>query len=178
MTKASPVGLDHQERLGDVLGIHHGDAERTGSVGLVELRDVGRARDRDDGLALEVVDLIELQRLLGHEAACREEMRVGEGHLLLTIGVVGRRAAFEIDGAVRHQRNAAGRGDDALIDLELVQLELGLDLIDDLHADVDCVADDLLLVVDVAEGHGTVAIPSVIAPVSLIFFSVPLNSCA
>ena len=90
-------------------------------------------------------------RLLDDVAVGRHEVGVGERHLLLALDVVGRRAALEVDRAVRHQRNAVADVTGLQVDLEVRHLELGLDRVDDLHADVHRVADDLLLVVVVRE---------------------------
>ena len=84
-------------------------------------------------------------------------MGVGEGDLLLALGVVGGRAAFEIDGAVGHQRNAGRRRHRIELDLELVELELLLHGIDDLAADVHGVADRLLVVIEIGEGDRRIA---------------------
>jgi hypothetical protein len=89
-----------------VLGRDDVDAEVTGGVGLGELLDVGGARCRDHRLALEVVDRIEVAGLLRDKTAGGQKMGVGEGNLLLAVGIVGGRAAFEIDGPVGEQRNA------------------------------------------------------------------------
>ena len=107
----------------------------------------------DDGLALEIVDLVDVARLLGDVAAGGEEVGVGEPHLLLALGVVGGGAALQIDGAVGHQRNAGGRRDRVELHLELGELQLLLHGVDDLGADVHGEADGLLLVVEVGEGN-------------------------
>ena len=65
-------------------------------------KPVGFAMD----ICYKIVDRVEVARLLGHEAACGQEMRVGEGDLLLPLGIVGGRAALDIDGSVGHQRDA------------------------------------------------------------------------
>ena len=96
------------------------------------------------------IDLM-LARLLGDVAAGGQEVGVGEGDLLLALGIVGGRAAFEVDGAVGHQRNAGRRGHRIELDLELVELELLLHGVDDLVADVHREADRLLVVVEIGE---------------------------
>jgi len=65
--------------------------------------------------------------------------------------VVRRRAAFEVDRAVRHQRDAFAEGHELVLDVELGHLELGLHRVDDPQAQLDRVADRLLLVVVVRE---------------------------
>ena len=126
-------------------------------VGFGELLDIGGAGGRDHRLALEVVDRLDVARLLEHVAAGGEEMGVGEGDLLLPLGIVGGRAAFEIDGAVRHQRNARRRGHRIELDLELVELELLLHGVDDLVANVHGEADRLLVVVEIGERNRGIA---------------------
>ncbi len=78
--------------------------------------------------------------------------------LLLALGVVGGRTAFEVDGAVGDQRNAGRRRHRIELDLELVELELLLHGIDDLVADVHRVADRLLVVVEIGERNRQIAI--------------------
>jgi hypothetical protein len=80
-----------------------------------------------------------------------DEVGRTERHLLLALDRIRRRAALHVDGSVLHQRNAVGRGDRLQVDLEIGQLEVGLDRIDDLHAQVHRIADGLLLVVEVGE---------------------------
>jgi hypothetical protein len=80
-------------------------------VDLRDLLDVGRAGSRDDGLAFEVIDRLELRRKLRDEAVGGDKMRDGEGYLLLAVEIVGGGAAFEINRAICHQRNARRRGD-------------------------------------------------------------------
>jgi len=72
---------------------------------------------------------------------------VREADLLLTFGIVRRRAAFDIDRTVLHQRDAVGRGDRHQLGVELGHLQFGLHRIDDLEHQLMRVADDLLLVV-------------------------------
>ncbi|MNC91792.1 hypothetical protein D3C83_81080 [compost metagenome] len=71
----------------------------------------------------------------------------GEPDLLLTFQIVGGRTAFQIDGAVGHQRNAGGGGDRIELDVDFGHLQLGLHGVDDAQAQVDRVTDRLLLVV-------------------------------
>ena len=131
-----------------ILGRHDVDAEIAGGVGLGELLDVGGAGRRDHRLALEIVDRVDLAGLLRDEAARGQEVGVGEGDLLLAVGIVGGRAAFEVDGAVGQQRNTRRGGDRIELDLELVELELLLYRVDDPVADVDREADRLLVLVE------------------------------
>ena len=103
--------------------------------------------------------VLQVGRLLRDEAVGGDEMGDGEGDLLLPLEIVGGRAAFQIDRAVRHQRDARGGGHRVELDLELVELELLLHRIDDLVAQVHRVADDLLLVVVIGERHRRLAMP-------------------
>ncbi len=141
-----------------ILGRDDVDAQPAREVGLGQLLDVGGAGGRDHRLALEVVDRVDLVRLLRHVAAGSEEVGVGEGNLLLALGIVGGRAAFEVDGAVGHQRDTGRRGHRVELDLELVELELLLHGIDDLVADVHGVADGLLVVVEIGERDRGIAV--------------------
>ena len=90
-------------------------------------------------------------------AAGGQIVGVGEGDLLLALGVVGGRAAFEVDGAVGHQGDAGRRGHRVELDLELVELELLLHGVDDLVADVHREADGLLVVIEIGERDRGVA---------------------
>jgi hypothetical protein len=87
-----------------------------------------------------------------------DEMGNGEGDLLLPLEIVGGRAAFEVDGAVRHQRDAGRRGDRVELDVELRKLELALHPLDDAPAEIHGVAHHLLLVVVVGERHRGLAV--------------------
>jgi hypothetical protein len=152
------AGLDHLERLGMAVGRDDVHAELLLGVDLGDLLDVGGAGGRDDGLALEIGQLADLGRALRDEAVGGDEVRGGEPDLLLARQIVGGRAALQVDGAVRHQRDAVGRGDQLVVDLEVRHLQLVLHRVDDLHAQVHRIADRLLLVVVVGEGNGSVAV--------------------
>ena len=123
------------------------------SADLGNLLDIRRSRRRYDGFAFKIVDRLEISRLFGHEAVGGNEMRNGEGDLLLPIEIVCGGAALEIDGAVRDQRNTGGRGDWIELHLQLVELELGFDRIHDAIAEIHGIAHDLLLIVIVGEWH-------------------------
>ena len=75
-------------------------------------------------LPLRSSSCLQVGRLLRHEAVGGDEMGDRERDLLLSLEVVGGRAALEVDGAVGDQRDAVGRGDRVELDLELWQLEL------------------------------------------------------
>ena len=79
------------------------------------------------------------------------EVGRSEGHLLLPLDAIGRRATFHVDIAGLQLRNAVARRDRLQVDLEIGHLELGLHRVDDLHAEVHRVADRLLLVVEVGK---------------------------
>ena len=98
------------------------------------------------------------RRLLRDPAVGGDEVRDREPDLLLARDVVGGRAALQVDGAVRHQRDAVGRGDQLVVDLDRRHLQLGFDRVDDPVAQVHRVADRLLLVVVVGEGDRGVAV--------------------
>ncbi len=141
-----------------ILGGNDVDAEIAGGIGLVELLDVGRTRCRHHCFALEVVDRVQLAGFLRNEPAGREVVGVGEGDLLLTLDIIGGRAALEIDGAVRQQRNARRRGDRIELHFELVELQLLLHRIDDAITDVHGEADRLLVVVEIGKRNRRIAI--------------------
>ena len=88
------------------LGRNDVDVEIAGDVGFGELLDIGGAGGRGYRFALEIVDRVEPAGLLRDETGCRQEVGVGEGHLLQTFGVVGGRSTFEVDGTVGQQGNA------------------------------------------------------------------------
>ncbi len=146
-------GLDHQEGFRMILGRQDVEVEPFLRADLGDLLDVCGARGRNDGLAAQVVDGREVGGFLGDEAVRGHEMGDRKGHLLLALEVIGGRAAFEIDGAVRHQRDAGGGGHRIELDLELVELELGLHGVDDLPAQIHGIAHDLLAVVVIGERH-------------------------
>ena len=85
-------------------------------------------------------------------------MRVGEADLLLTLDIVCGGTALEVDGAVRHEGDTVGRGYQCVLDVNLGELELRLDRLDDLAADIQSVADRLLLVVIVGERDRGIAV--------------------
>ena len=90
---------------------------------LGDLLDIRRAGGRYDGLALEVVDRFQVGCFLRHEPVCSDEMRDGEGDLLLSLEIIGGRAAFEVHGPVRDQRDARRRGDRVELGFEGGELE-------------------------------------------------------
>jgi hypothetical protein len=83
----------------------------------------------------------------------------GEGDLLLPFEVIRGRAAFQIDRAVRNQRDAGGRGDRVELGLERGKLERILHPIDDAGAQIHSIAHDLLLVVVIGKRHRGLAVP-------------------
>ena len=114
---------------------------------------------REDPAFKKVVDGLEVPGLLADEPVCGHEVGDRERYLLLPLEVVGGRAALEIDGPVRHQRNARRRGDRIQLHLQIRHLEIGLHRVDDLSAEIHRVADGRLLVVEVREGDRSVAVP-------------------
>jgi hypothetical protein len=81
------------------------------------------------------------------------KMVVEKADLLLALEIVGGRAAFDVDRAVLHQRDAVGRGDGHQFGVDLGQLEFSLDAFDGLQHQFMRVTDDLLLVVVIREGN-------------------------
>ena len=76
-------------------------------------------------------------------------MGIGEPDLFETVGVIGSRAAFKVDGVIGQQWNAGGRRHRVQFDRQPVELQLLLHGIDDFVADVDRKSDRLLIVVEV-----------------------------
>src|SRR4029077_16199166 len=105
------------------------------------------AGGRDHGLALKVLELVELAGLFRHEAVGRDEMGDREGDLFWPLEFFGSGAAFKIDRAIRDEWNTRGGGNRLQFDVELGELKICLHRIDDLVAEVHGVTDDLLLVV-------------------------------
>ena len=153
-----PIGFDHQEGLGMILGVEDIHPEILLRVDLGDLLDVGRARGRHDGLALEVIDRLEADGFLRHEPVGGDEMRDRERHLLLPLEIVRGRAAFQIDRSVGDQRNAHRRCHRVEVHLELVQPQLLLHGVDDPVAEVHGVADGLLLVVVIGKRNREFAV--------------------
>jgi len=94
---------------------------------------------------------------LADDARSGKEVRNRERDFLLPGDVVGRRAAFEVDRSVRHQRNAVRRRYELILHVEFRQLEVGANGVDDAQAQIHRIADRLLLVVVVGEGQGRIA---------------------
>ena len=140
-----------------ILGRDDVDVQIARGVGFGELLDVGGAGGGDHRLALEIVDRVDLAGLLRDVAARGQKMRVGERDLLLALGIVGGRTAFEVNGAVGKQRNPGRRGHRIELDLELAELEFVLHGIDDLVANVHRKADRLLTIVEIGERDRGVA---------------------
>ncbi|MCY1553714.1 hypothetical protein D9M68_902250 [compost metagenome] len=69
----------------------------------------------------------------------------------MAVEVVGGVAAFQVDGAVGQQRNARGRRRRVVAHLQLGQLQRRLYVLGDFLADFHCVADRLLVAVQVGE---------------------------
>jgi len=95
---------------------------------------VGRPRRHGHDLALEVLVGADAGATLDHELGAGHEDQRREGDLLLALDIVGGRSAFEIDGAVRQQRDARRGRYRVELDRELVELEF---LFDDGNQDVD-----------------------------------------
>jgi len=85
------------------------------------------------------------RRSCGHEGGHRER------HLAFAFDRVRRDAAFEVDRAVGHHRDAGGRGHLDVAPLQVAQSEPLLYRIDDAVADVHRVADGTLGVVKVGK---------------------------
>ena len=102
-------------------------------------------------LAIQLRQALDARCLLDRHAYVGDEGGRRKGHLLLPRFIVGGGAAFEVDRAVGHQRNAVLRGHRRMRDLERRKFQLRLDGIDDPVADVDVIADRLLLVVEIGE---------------------------
>src|SRR4029077_5116108 len=88
--------------------------------------------------------------IVNNTCSWRARVLVVEPHSRASV-VFGARAPLEVDGAVRHQRDAVRRGHELVLDVELRHLELVLYGVDDPQAQVHRVADRLLLVVVVRE---------------------------
>ena len=129
------------------------DAEIALGIDLGELVQIDRARHCRDRLALEIVDRFDVRGLLGRKARRAEEMRVGEGNLLLAIRIVCRRRTVQVERTVHHQRDAVRRGHRDVIDRDVGHAELLLYGVDDLEADIHGEADRLLVAIEIAEGH-------------------------
>ena len=102
-----------------------------------------------------------------------------ERDVLLARGVVGGRAALEVDGAVLHQRDAVLRGHRLVLDVELGQAELLLDVGQRSFWHISVWKPTYLpspSVYDSAPDDSRA--PIVIVPLSLIFFSVSAWACA
>src|SRR6266403_5890049 len=85
-------------------------------------------------------------------------MGIGKGNLLQTVGVVGGRSTFEVDGAIGQQWNSGRRRYRIEFDRELVELELVLHGIDDLVTYVDRKDDRLLVVIEIGKWNRRVAV--------------------
>ena len=120
---------------------------------------VGGSRREDHRLALEVVVVLDAGGLLDDDLGAGHEIGGREGNLLLALDAVGGGAALHVDIAAGKDRNAGLGGDGNELDLEFGHLELGLDRIDDLQADIDAVADRTLFVVQVGERDRGIAMP-------------------
>ena len=78
-------------------------------------------------------------------------------HLLLPRQCIGGGVALQVNGAVRHQRHACLGNFRVVLHLQIGQVQFSLDGSDDLVAEVDGVADRLLLVAKIQKGQGSIA---------------------
>ena len=115
------------------------------------------ARGADDGLAFQIVQRLQVVRFFGDEFRRHDERRHAESDLGLAFGVVDRRTAFDVDGAVRDERDPCCGGHRVVLDLQRRQLELGLHRIGDTEAEVHRITDRLLFVVEIRERHRCIA---------------------
>ena len=116
---------------------------------LVEHLLAGARLRHDRDLAGEILDLLDAGILLGHHAIGGDEGDQREVDLLLAAERIDGRSALDVDGSVRDQRHAVLDIDRNIFDLKVGQIELLLHRIGDLETELDRVADDFLVVVDV-----------------------------
>jgi hypothetical protein len=145
------AGLHHQRRLGVVLRAEQVDAELLVLVELPDDLEVGRAGGRDDRLAGEIAQLVDIGAGLHQEARAGVEVVDRERDLLAALAVVGGRAALDVDRAVLQQRDAVGRGHGLVLELEVVAARRLLDVVGDLLADLVAEAGRLRVAAEVRE---------------------------
>ena len=139
-------------RLDDV------DVEQTFFVGVLHRLEHRRALGDGQLLVLEVVDLVELGVGAHQDARAGDVVRNGEGHLLAALGVVGGGAALQIGLALHDGLHPVGRGHRQVAHLQLGQVELALDRVRHLQAQVQRIAHRLAAgAVDVGQGHRGIA---------------------
>ena len=134
------------------------DVELLGRHQLVEHLLAGARLRHDCDLSDEILDLLDAGILLGHHAIGGDEGDQGKVDLLLTAQRIDGRSALDVDGAVCDQRHAVLDVDRHVFDLQVRQVELLLHRIGDLEAELDRVADNFLVVVDVGMRDGGFAV--------------------
>ena len=136
----------------DFLEVHAG-----GLLVLAQRLHRSGAGGRGDVLAVELGDRGDARVGLHRDAHFLDIGGDGEGDILLPRGVVGSRAALQIDGAVLHQRDAVLRGHRLELDLHLGQTELLLDVGQDVLAHFSVEAGVLAVAQRVRQGAGGLA---------------------
>ena len=128
-----------------VLRLHDAEAKLLLPVyGLGEADRIG-ALGHDNRLALQVGGTLQATIGLDEPARLADERRDRKRNLLLSLLVVRRSSAFDIDGAVLNEWNSVRRVHRRIVDGETGQLEVRLDLFDDCRANIQREPNGLLI---------------------------------
>ena len=122
-----------------VLAEHLVEVHARGALVAAQVLHRGGAGGGGHLLAVELVDVGDARVGLHRHANLFHEGGHREGHVLLTIGIVGGGAALDVHGAVLHQGLAVLGGDDLVLDVELGHaqglLDVGQGALADLHVE-------------------------------------------
>ncbi|MNI42751.1 hypothetical protein D3C73_970530 [compost metagenome] len=120
---------------------------------------VGGAGGGHHVLAAKVVESLDAAVPGGQQLPFDVDETVGKRHLLLPLGGDAGGAAFQVNSAVLHQRDAGLRGHQVVFHLEVRQRQLLLDTLDDLARQVHRIAHWLAgVVTHIRERHRRIAI--------------------
>lgn len=151
------AGGHHAEGLGVVLGLDHVDLQHARFGHGADLPAIGAAARGNDGLAVQVFPARDAGAGLHQHAAAGDVVRDGEGHLLAPLARVVGGAAFQVGTAFLDGGDARGGRHRHVLHLQVGPLEFRAQLVDHAQAQVQRVADGLLVGVEVRERDGTLA---------------------
>mmetsp|Transcript_78082 Transcript_78082/g.216640 ORF Transcript_78082/g.216640 Transcript_78082/m.216640 type:complete len:236 (+) Transcript_78082:3393-4100(+) len=152
------AGGQHVHGLGVVRRLDDLDVQGTLAVGLGDGLQRRGALGGHQRAALELRQIGDAAVRTHQIARAGDVVRHRERHLLAALGVVGRRAAFEIGLAVDHRLDAVGRRDQHELRVQARHLQALAHRLGHLQAQVHRIADRPAVRQQVAEGHGRLAV--------------------
>ena len=140
-----PAFFDHFHCLGVVGRFQYVHVQQPLAVGLLRDLEWCGFLGRNQVLAFQIFQALDLAVRAHQQACARDEMWDGEGHLLAALGIVGGRSALQISLALLDGRYAGDRGHQQHLDRHVLGTGLAAHGIGDLQTQVYRVALRLLV---------------------------------